>query len=185
MRRPVDAVRPAAATTKSRRRPATRTRRSRPSGSSASTAASEVNGVGPSGSMWSRLSDSTGTRPNVSNSGPSSRSGARIAVRGLVLGEDSAIDHHELPAAQELRKLRQRWQVEDPERGGDLVRRVDRPLRPAPQHRVGVLAVPNQHSGVAVLNSNIGNSSAVTTPKLPPPPRSAQKTSRWCPCRPA
>ena len=29
----------------------------------------------------------------------------------------------------------------------------------------------------AVLNSNIANSSAVTTPKLPPPPRSAQKTS--------
>ena len=31
----------------------------------------------------------------------------------------------------------------------------------------------------AVSKSNRSNSSAVTTPKLPPPPRSAQKSSGW------
>ena len=45
---------------------------------------------------------------------------------------------HGLTAAQEVRQLRHRREPQDPERGGDLVRRVRCPGGPRAQHRLGV-----------------------------------------------
>ena len=74
----------------------------------------------------------------------------------------------------------QRRTVEHPEGGGHLVGCVGRPGQPAAQHRFGVPAIPQTIiPAYVVSNGKMANSRAVTMPKLPPPPRIAQKSSAF------
>jgi hypothetical protein len=71
--------------------------------------------------------------------------------RGVV-AQHRAVDHDELATADRGRDLLERRQLQDAERAGDLVRGVDGPAGPGPEHLLGVLPVPDQHSGVRGLD---------------------------------
>ena len=109
------------------------------SGSASSTIAPATAGVGPSGSMCSRVSDAEGTRAKVSSSGPSARSGSSSGLRRGVVGEHGPVDDHDLAAADEVGQLRHRREAHDPQGGGDLVG-APAPTTPPTPGRPGVRA---------------------------------------------
>ena len=90
---------------------------------------------------------SRGTVANVSISGSSSRSGARISFASSSRAEHGAVDDDDLAAAEELRDLRQRRDLQHPGRGADRVRRRLRPLDVAREHLRRPLPGPDHHPG--------------------------------------
>ena len=68
------------------------------------------------------------------------RRGARLRIAGV-----RAVDDHHRAAGQERRQLGQRREVQDPERGGQLVRRVRGQRVPGAQHLGVALVRPQQH----------------------------------------
>ena len=116
---------------------------------------------------------------NVSIAGCNIRSGASSWAARLVVLEDGAVDDDE--GQRPLRnggssgmggKLMMRSDVVT-ESGASLVHCAH-----ARNHPGGPLAVPQQHAGVGRRGTPPGRArSPTTTPKLPPPPRIAQKRS--------
>ncbi len=95
---------------------------------------SPVPGAGPSGSMCSRLSSVTGIGATVSMTGPSARSGASRASPSRGLARPDRLDDDEGLAADRLRDLRDRRELEDAADGRHLVRQIVRPGAPRLQH---------------------------------------------------
>ncbi len=69
-----------------------------------------------------------------------------------VAAEHRPVDDDERPAAQRLRDRRQRREVEEAERRRDGVRCLGRPVGPATQHALGLVAVPDEHAGIRRLD---------------------------------
>ena len=93
-----------------------------------------------------------GTVPNVSISGPSSRSGARISSASCLGAEHGAVEDDELPPAERLRDLRQRRDLEHPRRRADRLRRRLRPLDVPRQDLGRALPGPDEHAGDELLD---------------------------------
>ena len=69
-----------------------------------------------------------------------------------VAAEHRPVDDDERAAAQRLGDRRQRREVEEAERRRDGVGRLGRPVGPAAQHALGVVAVPDEHAGIRRLD---------------------------------
>ena len=135
-------------------------------------------GVGPSGSRCNLTREAAGTRPIVSISG-AERTQRREHVGGEgVVAEHGAVDHRQ-PAAADLGRHRVGvGHVEQPERRRDARRVRPRTRRPSREGRPRPPSSPRR--GSPATTSSIGkrsNSSAQTTPRGVPPPRSAQNRS--------
>jgi hypothetical protein len=95
---------------------------------------------------------------------------------GVGAGVD-CFDLHERPAPQRIRDLRQGRELHDPTIGGHLVGNTVDPFAPAVKDLAGALPREEERPTLQMGQGNHSNSSAVTTPKLPPPPR-RPRTSR-------
>ncbi len=150
-------------------------------GSSPSSAVPLWIGRGSSGSMARSPSTTGGTVANVSRTGPSSRSGRRSACALGLVAEERRHHDRERAATRERGHVGDRREVQQRRPRHELVgerRAAGRSTRAAPltRARMGRTALRRR----ARRPGWTANSIAVTTPKLPPPPRSAQNRSGWC-----
>ena len=97
-----------------------------------------------------RVSAGIGSVPNMSISGPSSRSGASTSAAASRVAEHRAVDDDELPAAEELGDLGQRRELHDPRARRDVLGGAGRPRGPALQDALGLRPVPGHHARVGL-----------------------------------
>ena len=105
-------------------------------------------GTGVGGSMCSSASPTGGRIANVSIAGPRSRSGFSSAAAVGLAAEERGLDDDERLAAQELRQVRDRRELEHAADRRDLVRHAREPLVPRVQHLARALVREEQNAGV-------------------------------------
>ena len=144
------------------------------SGNDDSIAESDANGHRPRVHVQP-FSDFAGTRAKVSMKGRRARSPRDQLLAALVGAEHGPVDDDQLLAAEEVRQVRH---VGSRIARNEVVISSGLPAPTVPaQHRPDVGELPHEHAGVRRLMSNILNTWRGTTPKLPPPPRTAQNSS--------
>ena len=127
--------------------------------------------------MWMCWSAAAGMTPNVSSSGPSSRSGARTSAPccSSPLTAPSIITN-DLPRTisgmSGIGGIAMSRMLVVTSRGASAAQRAHAFMISAPRS-TGQAIIP----AYTVATGYRRNSSAVTTPKLPPPPRTAQNSS--------